>query len=178
MVDMLSRCVADGSGNPPIKSPDRSRLLMQMPPGCAHRSNNSDTEVLAVTDLAESVVRNFMATWPRSDVDELMGFFTEDAVYTDGPRGTYRGIDAIKAELQSMVQMVPSTTADIKNLVVSGGIVMVERVDIFEMQGKSFDVEISGAFEVNGDGQITRWRDYYDMRSLEDRVAAALAPSG
>jgi limonene-1,2-epoxide hydrolase len=76
-----------------------------------------------------------------------------------------------------MAQMVPSTTADIKNLVVSGGIVMVERVDIFEMQGKSFDVEISGVFEVNGDGRITRWRDYYDMRSLEDRVAAALASS-
>lgn len=131
-----------------------------------------------MTDLAESVVRNFMATWPRSDVDELMGFFNEDAVYTDGPRGTFRGIDTIKAELQSMVQMVPSTTADIKNLVVSDGTVMVERVDIFEMQGKSFDVEISGVFEVNDDGRITRWRDYYDMRSLEDQVAAVLAPSG
>jgi limonene-1,2-epoxide hydrolase len=149
-----------------------------MPRGFAHGSNISEAEVLEVTDLAESVVRNFMATWPRSDVDELMGFFNEDAVYTDGPRGTFRGIDTIKAELQSMVQMVPSTTADIKNLVVSDGTVMVERVDIFEMQGKSFDVEISGVFEVNDDGRITRWRDYYDMRSLEDQVAAVLAPSG
>jgi limonene-1,2-epoxide hydrolase len=133
---------------------------------------------LAVTDTAESVVRKFLAAWPRSDVDELSGFFSDDAVYTDGPRGTYRGIAAIRAELEATAQIVPSTTADIKNLIVSAGTVMVERVDIFEMQGKSFDVEIAGVFEINGDGRITRWRDYYDMRSLEERVAAALAPPG
>jgi limonene-1,2-epoxide hydrolase len=56
-----------------------------------------------MTEPAESVVRKFFATWPRSDVDEMVGFFTDDAVYIDGPRGTYRGIDAIKAELQSIV---------------------------------------------------------------------------
>lgn len=130
----------------------------------------------AMGDSAEAVVRNFMATWPRSDADELIGFFSEDAVYTDGPRGTYRGVDAIRAELESTAQMVPSTTADVKNLLASGGTVMVERVDIFEMLGNTFEVEISGVIEVNDDGQITRWRDYYDMRSLEERVAAAMAP--
>jgi limonene-1,2-epoxide hydrolase len=75
-------------------------------------------------------------------------------------------------------EMVLSTTADVKNLVASGGLVMVERVDIFEMAGKTFDVEITGVFEVSDDGRITRWRDYYDMRSLEERVAAALAAEG
>jgi limonene-1,2-epoxide hydrolase len=67
----------------------------------------------------------------------MVGFFTDDAVYIDGPRGTYLGIDAIKAELQSIVQMVPSTTAHVKALGVSGNTVMMERVDVFETQGKS-----------------------------------------
>jgi limonene-1,2-epoxide hydrolase len=125
---------------------------------------------------AETVVRNFFATWPRSDVDEFIGFFSQYAIYTDGPRGTHRGVDAIRSELESTLQVVPTTTADVKNLVAAGGLVMVERVDIFEMMGKTFDVEISGVFEVNDAGQITRWRDYYDMRSLEERVAAELAP--
>jgi hypothetical protein len=40
-----------------------------------------------------------------------------------------------------MGQIVPTTTADVKYLAVSGPTVMVERVDIFEMQGKSFDVK-------------------------------------
>ena len=125
-----------------------------------------------MTDSAE-VIRSFFATWPRSDVDELVGYFSDEAVYTDGPRGTHRGIDAIRAEFESTTQLVPSTTVDVKNLVVDGGTVMVERVDIFEMQGKTFEAEICGVFEID-DGLITRWRDYYDMRSLEERIAAAL----
>jgi limonene-1,2-epoxide hydrolase len=128
-----------------------------------------------MADSAESVVRNFMDTWPRSDIDEIVAFFSEDAVYTDGPRGTYHGAEAIKAEILSLLELVPSTTADVKNLVASGGLVMVERVDIFEMAGKTFDLEVTGVFEVGDDGRITRWHDYYDMRSLEERVAAALA---
>jgi limonene-1,2-epoxide hydrolase len=127
-------------------------------------------------DSAESVVRKFMDTWPRGDLDEIVAFFSDDAVYTDGPRGTSQGVEAIRAEMASTLEMVPSTTAEVKNLVASGESVMVERVDIFEMAGKKFDLEISGVFEVDGEGRISRWRDYYDMRSLEERVAAALAP--
>jgi limonene-1,2-epoxide hydrolase len=115
-----------------------------------------------------------MNTWPRGDLDEIAAFFSEEAVYTDGPRGEHRGAEAIKAEMASTLEMVPSTTADVKNLVSSGRLVMVERVDIFEMVGKTFEVDISGVFEVDDQGRISRWRDYYDMRSLEERVAAAL----
>lgn len=127
-------------------------------------------------DSAESIVRKFMDTWPRGDLDEIVAFFSGDAVYTDGPRGTSRGAEDIRAEMASTLEMVPSTTAEVKHLVASGELVMVERVDIFEMAGKKFDVEVLGVFEVDGDGRISRWRDYYDMRSLEERVAAALAP--
>jgi limonene-1,2-epoxide hydrolase len=131
-----------------------------------------------VAGKAESVVRGFIAVWPRSDVDEMMRFFSDDAVYTDGPRGTYRGIDAIRAETESILQLVPSTTADIKRLVASDTTVMVERVDIFDMQGKTFEADIVGVFEINDAGLITVWRDYYDMRSLEERVAGALGAAG
>ncbi|HXO82415.1 MAG TPA: nuclear transport factor 2 family protein [Mycobacterium sp.] len=129
-----------------------------------------------MSDSAERVIRKFLETWPRADIDEMMAFFSDDAIYTDGPRGTSRGVEAIKAEMLSTLEMVPSTTANVKNLVASGGLVMVERVDVFDMAGKTFDVEMTGVFEVNDDGRISRWRDYYDMRSLEERVAAAFAP--
>src|SRR5258707_1193588 len=106
---------------------------------------------------AESVVREFFAVWPRSDVDEMMRFFSEDAVYTDGPRGTYSGIKEIRAETESILQLVPTTTADVRRVVAADTTVMVERVDIFEMQGKTFEVEIAGVFEINDEGLITRW---------------------
>jgi limonene-1,2-epoxide hydrolase len=128
-----------------------------------------------VGDSAEQVVRRFLAALKRSDVDELVSFFSEDAVWTDGPRGTYRGVDAIRAEIESQVQLVPSLTVEVKNLVATGGTVMVERADTFETQGKSFDLEVVGVFEVDGSRLIKRLRDYYDLNSLMDRVAAAFA---
>jgi limonene-1,2-epoxide hydrolase len=128
-----------------------------------------------VSDSAEQVIRQFLAALKRSDVDELVSFFSDDAVWTDGPRGTYRGVDAIRAEIESQVQLVPSLTVEVKNLVATGGTVMVERVDTFETQGKSFDLEVVGVFEIDGSGLIKRLRDYYDLNSLMDRVAAAFA---
>ena len=72
------------------------------------------------------------------------------------------------------MQIVPSTTVDIKALVANGGAVMFERVDDFEI-GKPFDLEVVGVFDVDDNGRITRWRDCYDLRSSEERIAAGLA---
>lgn len=126
-----------------------------------------------MSDSAESVMRKFHAAWLQSDLDELVSFFSDDAVYTDGPRGVHRGIDVIRAELGAMVKMVPSTKIDIKTLLANGGTVMVERVDNFSIAGKPFDLEVAAAFELDNEGRITRWRDYYDLKSIQDRTTAA-----
>ena len=126
-----------------------------------------------MSESAETVVRNYLAAWKRSDLDELVSFISDDAVFTDGPRGVHHGIDAIRAELETMVKVVPSTSVDIKKLVASGGTVMVERVDNFKLGGKPFDLEVAAVFDVDDNGRIKRWRDYYDLKSLEDRITSA-----
>jgi len=126
-----------------------------------------------MSESAETVVRKYLAAWKRSDLDELVSFISDDAVFTDGPRGVHHGIDAIRAELETMVKVVPSTSIDIKKLVASGGTVMVERVDNFKLGGKPFDLEVAAVFDVDDNGRIKRWRDYYDLKSLEDRIASA-----
>ena len=72
-----------------------------------------------------------------------------------------------------MVKMVPSTKIDIKTLVANGGTVMVERVDNFTIADRPVDLEVAAVFEVGNDGRITRWCDYYDLKSIQDRTAAA-----
>jgi len=126
-----------------------------------------------MSESAETVVRKYLAAWKRSDLDELVSFISDDAVFTDGPRGVHHGIDAIRAELETMVKVVPSTSVDIKKLVASGGTVMVERVDNFKLGGKPFDLEVAAVFDVDDNGRIKRWRDYYDLKSLEDRITSA-----
>ena len=74
------------------------------------------------------------------------------------------------------MQVVPSgVVVDIETLVADGQIVIAERVDTFEVQGKSFGFEVVGVFELNGDGKIKRYHDYYDLQSLMDEMTAAFA---
>ena len=128
-----------------------------------------------MSESAESVIRRYLATMETSDADELASYYSDDAVFIDGPRGTHEGIDAIRTEMQSMA-MLSSFRVEVKALVANGRTVMTERVDIFGIQDKSFDLEVVGVIELDGDNRIKRWRDYYDLRSIEERMAAAFAP--
>jgi limonene-1,2-epoxide hydrolase len=125
---------------------------------------------------AETTVREFCAAFAVSDVDELVSFFHDDAVYVDGPRGTHHGIDAIRTEIASQVRMVPTAIVDIKTLVERDGTVMIERVDNFDVAGTSFALDVASAFTVE-DGRFARWRDYYDLQSIAEETAAASAPT-
>jgi limonene-1,2-epoxide hydrolase len=126
-----------------------------------------------MSDSPETVVRRFFDAFLLSNVDELVGFFSDDAVYIDGPRGVHRGIEAIRSEFATLAAIVPSTSVDIKTLTTDRSAVMVERGERFEIEGKPIDHEVVGVFDLNDHGQITRWRDYYDLPTLLERVAAA-----
>ena len=60
-----------------------------------------------------------------------------------------------------------------KRIVADGPTVMVERVDSFSLAGRTFEIEAVGVFEVDGDGRIKRFRDYYDLKSITDQIEAA-----
>jgi limonene-1,2-epoxide hydrolase len=40
-------------------------------------------------------------------------------------------------------------------------VALTERVDVFTLADKTFDLQVMGAFEVN-EGEIRAWRDYFD----------------
>jgi limonene-1,2-epoxide hydrolase len=48
--------------------------------------------------------------------------------------------------------------------------VIVERLDIAQVHGHPFEMEICAAFDVDSDKRITRFRDYYDFREIEERL--------
>jgi limonene-1,2-epoxide hydrolase len=45
-----------------------------------------------------------------------------------------------------------------------------------EIQSHLIDMEVMGALDVDGDGRITRWRDYYDLPTLIERATIATTP--
>ncbi len=112
---------------------------------------------------AEKVVTEFCNAWPRKNIDELLGFFTDDAVYHNIPMEPARGKAAIRAVINTFLPMAKSVQFKVLKSAGAGNVVFNERVDVFDLGGgKTISLPVAGVFEVSG-GKIAAWRDYFDM---------------
>ena len=120
------------------------------------------------------VVRTFCAAWGENiGAAELAAFFTDDAVYHNIPMAPVTGREAIANNIASFIRPgAPSIEAiqfHVINIAANGPVVMTERVDVFKMPDKSFELPVMGTFEVR-DGKISAWRDYFDMNQFTTRM--------
>ena len=74
----------------------------------------------------EAVVRRFISAWPRLDVDEIVGFFTEDGVYHNMPIGPIQGHAALRPFITAFLKGWTGTHWDILNIAVHGDVVIAE----------------------------------------------------
>ncbi len=113
---------------------------------------------------ADRIVREFCAAWGRGDIEAIIDAFTDDAVYHNIPMEPCVG----KAAIRAFVEGFLGTTAgavefDIRHQLVSGKVVMNERVDTLKMASGEVALPVCGVFELTDDGKISGWRDYFDM---------------
>ncbi len=111
---------------------------------------------------AEKVVSDFCQAFARRNLDEIMNFFSEDAVYHNIPMDPARGKAAIKVVINTFLPGSQSIEFKILHTASMGNVVMNERVDMFVMGGKHVQLPVAGVFEIRG-GKIAAWRDYFDM---------------
>ena len=55
------------------------------------------------------------------------------------------------------------------DIAANGPMVMTERVDVFKLPHKSFELAVTGTFEIR-DGKIKAWRDYFDTNQFSSRM--------
>ena len=120
----------------------------------------------------EVVVSGMLHAWGgdgrAADIDRIMSAFAPDARWTlympDGPTIVGRAAIGVEVERQlAYFHLVSSRTL----LIASGNnTVMAERCDTFVRRGVPGVMRVAGSFELNGDGQIVAWRDYFDMLDL------------
>jgi limonene-1,2-epoxide hydrolase len=112
---------------------------------------------------AEKVVTEFCNAWPRKNIEELLGFFTEDAVYHNIPLEPVKGKAAIRAGINTFLPMAKTLHFKVLHSASNGNMVFNERVDVFDLgNGKTIQLPVAGVFEVTGN-KISAWRDYFDM---------------
>jgi len=122
--------------------------------------------------MSKRLIRDFCEAWKRKDIDELLGFFTEDAIYHNIPTDPAQGHDAIRAVMMLFVPMSKEISFEIKHLAEEGNVVLTERVDTFVMEGGTISLPVMGAFEVQN-GKIKAWRDYFDMQQFMSQMPGA-----
>jgi limonene-1,2-epoxide hydrolase len=117
-----------------------------------------------------AVVRDFCAAFERRDIEGILGFFTEDAVYHNIPVAPANGTAAIRNVLQMFLGAATFAEFEVLNISASGDVVLTERIDRFEIGGKRVELPVMGAFEVK-DGKIAAWRDYFDMGTWQRQTS-------
>lgn len=118
------------------------------------------------------LVRAFCEAFSRRNSDELLQFFTEDAVYHNMPMPPVRGKEAIRSVLDMFLKPSQSVEFIILHIAAADGAVLTERLDRFVMGAKNVDLPVSGIFEVEG-GKIAAWRDYFDMAAWTRQTSGA-----
>jgi len=119
----------------------------------------------------QNVVRDFIAAFNANDLERIMAFFADDAVYHNIPVQPVRGTQAIRAVLQGFMGMASEVDWVVHRLAeAADGVVLSERTDRFLVRGRWIELPVMGAFAVRG-GRIAEWRDYFDMKQFQDQLA-------
>jgi limonene-1,2-epoxide hydrolase len=118
------------------------------------------------------VVSDFIDAFNALDLDKIMGFLKEDAVYHNIPADAVQGTEAIRAVLQGFMGMATKVDWVLHNIAESqNGTVLTERTDRFFIGEKWIELPVMGIFEIEA-GRICAWRDYFDMNQFQSQLGA------
>jgi limonene-1,2-epoxide hydrolase len=120
------------------------------------------------------IILDFCDTWASRDIDALMGFFTENAIYHNIPiEPPAQGQAAIRATIEGFMAAPESVTFAVHNQAENAdGVVLNERTDTFQIGDATIELRVMGTFELT-DGKISAWRDYFDMNQYLQQLPGA-----
>src|SRR5205823_5626727 len=125
----------------------------------------------SVGDMADpsAVVQEFCDAWAKGDLDALIEFFTDDAVYHNIPVAPVTGKAAIRDTIAGFTMGVDRIEFRVNHIAGNGNVVLTERVDAFVTPTVTIELPVMGTFEVV-DGKIAAWRDYFDMNQFMSQL--------
>jgi len=123
-----------------------------------------------------AVVASFIEAIERRDIDAAASLLAEDATYDNVPVGPLVGRDVARATLASFLGSAAEVEWQVVRQMVVGSVVANERVDRFRIGEGWLELPVAGFFEVDEDGLISLWRDYFDLASYTSQMEALTGP--
>lgn len=115
------------------------------------------------------VVEAFCDAIADGDLEKVIAFFTDDAVYHNIPLEPVVGPDAIRTTLESFTGAVESLEFRVLAIAATGTTVLTERVDVFNFADHKIELPVMGAFDIS-DEKISGWRDYFDLNQFMSQL--------
>lgn len=117
-------------------------------------------------------VTAFIAHWNSGDMDAMYAMCREDVIWHNIPMEPIHGKPAMRDAVAGFMVGVDSCDWQIHAIAANGNTVLTERTDGFAMKdGRRAAIRLMGAFELDADGQIAAWRDYFDMAEFSREFA-------
>ena len=123
----------------------------------------------------EETVDEFIRRVVSVDIEGAAELVADDLEYDNVPMGKVHGPEAMKEFLSAMVNGIDEVQFVTHRQVAAGRLVMNERTDRFRIGERWIDLPVAGVFEVDDDGRIVLWRDYFDNPTFVDQLNAILA---
>ena len=101
-----------------------------------------------------------------NDLEGIVGMVADDIYYQNMPLAAANGKEAFIDFVKDMGE-IQDMTLTIRNIAANDKVVFTERSDSWTMNGEQVVEPFVGVFEVTDDGKISRWCDYFDLRSWE-----------
>ena len=112
----------------------------------------------------------FIGALESQDLDAAVALVSDDCEYDNVPMGKNHGPAAIRAILEPMITACTSVEWIVHRQAATENVVINERLDRFEMPFGWIEVPVAGVFEVDDDGKISLWRDYFDLATYRDQL--------
>lgn len=135
-----------------------------------------------MSDANEAHVNAFLDKFhedAKPDFGALLStYFSEDAHYQPlvPMRKPVQGRDAIRAELERQYEFYNECTCTIHSIGSSDTKVFTERTDTVTLNhdGKRVETRLNAVFDIDADGRISGWREYYDSGDLVKKLGVTL----
>ncbi|GGE41641.1 hypothetical protein GCM10011367_15370 [Marinicauda pacifica] len=141
-------------------------LAVCLPAAHASALQSGDAAAPETQDPRTAVVLDMVDAWNTRDWERVVNLFAEDGSLHSMMVDPIVGREAIGARIGHMADGIEEITLNVRHIGVIDDVVFIERVDEFVYHGHPGSVPVVGVIEVNEEGLIDEWREYYDRAEL------------
>lgn len=117
-------------------------------------------------------VNAFIAAIEAKDIAAAAALASPDISYENVPMQPVVGREAMAAVLERFVGNAGGVEWIMVSQIEADGMVCNERIDRFEIGDSWLEIPVAGVFRFDDEGLIALWRDYFDLATYTDQLAA------